>query len=178
MPSPARTAASRLERSFERLIWQFRLITLIPVVMSLLGSVSCFVVGTDAELSVLKQVIEGHFDHTSSTLLIGQVVGGIDYYLIGIALLIFSYGIYELVISDIDLRQQDPSTVRRNLLNIESLDGLKQKLSKVILVALTVTAFKKMVSFTVTTANELLMFCAGVLMLAFSAWLIGKIEKH
>ena len=178
MPSPARTGASRLERRFERLIWQFRLITLIPVVMSLLGSVSCFVVGTDAELSVLGQVIKGHFGHNHSTLLIGKVVGGIDYYLIGIALLIFSYGIYELVISDIDPRQQDPSTVRRNLLNIESLDGLKQKLTKVIVVALIVTAFKKMVSFTVTTANELLMFCAGVLMLAFSAWLIGKIEKH
>ena len=178
MPSPARTEASRLERRFERLIWQFRLITLIPVVMSLLGSVSCFVVGTDAELSVLGQVIKGHFGHHHSTLLIGKVVGGIDYYLIGIALLIFSYGIYELVISDIDPRQQDPSTVRRNLLNIESLDGLKQKLTKVIVVALIVTAFKKMVSFTVTTANELLMFCAGVLMLAFSAWLIGKIEKH
>ena len=178
MPSPARTAASRLERSFERLIWNFRLITLIPVVMSLLGSVSCFVIGTYAELSVLRQVIEGRFGHTSSTLLIGKVVGGIDYYLIGIALLIFGYGIYELVISDIDPRQQDPSTVRRNLLNIESLDGLKQKLTKVIVVALIVTAFKLMVSFTVTTVSELLMFCAGVLMLAFSAWLIGKIENH
>ena len=178
MPSPARTAASRLERSFERLIWHFRLITLIPVVMSLLGSVSCFVIGTYAELSVLSQVIEGRFGHTSSNLLIGKVVGGIDYYLIGIALLIFGYGIYELVISDIDPRQQDPSTVRRNLLNIESLDGLKQKLTKVIVVALIVTAFKLMVSFTVTTVSELLMFCAGVLMLAFSAWLIGKIENH
>ena len=178
MSSPARTGASRLERSFERLIWHFRLITLIPVVMSLLGSVSCFVIGTYAELSVLSQVIEGRFGHTSSNLLIGKVVGGIDYYLIGIALLIFGYGIYELVISDIDPRQQDPSTVRRNLLNIESLDGLKQKLTKVIVVALIVTAFKSMVSFKVTTANELLMYCAGVLMLAFSAWLIGKVEKH
>ena len=178
MPSPARTGPSRLERSFERLIWHFRLITLIPVVMSLLGSVSCFVIGTYAELSVLRQVIEGRFGHTTSTLLIGKVVGGIDYYLIGIALLIFGYGIYELVISDIDPRQQDPSTVRRNLLNIESLDGLKQKLTKVIVVALIVTAFKLMVSFTVTTVSELLMFCAGVLMLAFSAWLIGKIENH
>jgi uncharacterized membrane protein YqhA len=129
-------------------------------------------------LSVLRQVIEGRFGHTSSNLLIGKVVGGIDYYLIGIALLIFGYGIYELVISDIDPRQQDPSTVRRNLLNIESLDGLKQKLTKVIVVALIVTAFKLMVSFTVTTVSELLMFCAGVLMLAFSAWLIGKIENH
>ena len=178
MTTPGRLGTNRLEHSFERLIWHFRLITLIPVVMSLLGSVSCFVIGTYAELSVLNQVIQGRFSHTSSTLLIGKVVGGIDYYLIGIALLIFGYGIYELVISDIDERLQDRSTVRRNLLNIESLDGLKQKLTKVIVVALIVTAFKLMVSFQVTTANELLMYCAGVLMLAFSAWLIGKIEKH
>ena len=72
-------------------------------------------------------MVQGHFTHTNSTLLIGKVVGGIDYYLIGIALLIFGYGIYELVISDIDPRQQEASDVRRNLLNIESLDGLKQK---------------------------------------------------
>ena len=38
-----------------------------------------------------------------------------DYYLIGIALLIFGYCIYE-VVSDIDPRQQDPSDLRRNLL--------------------------------------------------------------
>ena len=172
------TRKLRMERRFESAIWRFRLITLIPVVMSLMGSVSCFVLGTYEELTVLKKVIQGQFTYANSTLLIGKVVGGIDYYLIGIALLIFGYGIYELVISDIDPRQQDRSTVRRNLLNIESLDGLKQKLTKVIVVALIVTAFKLMVSFTVTSVSELLMFCAGVLMLAFSAWLIGKIENH
>ena len=178
MSQPTKTRPNRLERCFERLIWHFRLITLIPVVMSLLGSVSCFVIGTYAELSALNAVIEGRFGDTSSTKLIGKVVGGIDYYLIGIALLIFGYGIYELVISDIDPRQQDPSRVRRNLLSIDSLDGLKQKLTKVIVVALIVTAFKLMVSFEVSSATELLMYCAGVFMLAFSAWLIGKIEKH
>ena len=47
----------------------------------------------------LEQVVETSADNG---LLIGKVVGGIDYYLIGIALLIFGYGIYELVISDID----------------------------------------------------------------------------
>jgi len=106
------------------------------------------------------------------------VVGGIDYYLIGIALLIFGYGIYELVISDIDPRQQDPSEIRRNLLNIESLDGLKQKLTKVIVVALIVTAFKSMVEFQASTSTELLIFCDGVLMLAFSAWLLGQTRSH
>ena len=92
--------------------------------------------------------------------------------------MIFGYGIYELVISDIDPRQQEASDVRRNLLNIESLDGLKQKLTKVIVVALIVTAFKSMVGFKVTTSAELLMFCAGVLMLAFSAWLLGQTRNH
>ena len=178
MSERGRLKPNPMERRFERLIWRFRLITLVPVVMSLLGSVSCFVIGTYAEISVLIRVLQGHFTHTNSTLLIGKVVGGIDYYLIGIALLIFGYGIYELVISDIDPRQQEASDVRRNLLNIESLDGLKQKLTKVIVVALVVTAFKSMVGFKVTTSTELLMFCAGVLMLAFSAWLLGQTRNH
>ena len=65
-----------IERRFESLIWKFRLITLVPVVMSLLGSVSCFAIGTYAELSVLNKVLQGRFTHTNSTLLIGKVVGG------------------------------------------------------------------------------------------------------
>ena len=131
MNKPSQNRSSRLERRFEGLIWKFRLVTLIPVVMSLLGSISCFAIGTYAEISVLTSVIRGDFTHDNSTLLIGKVVGGIDFYLIGIALLIFGYGIYELVISDIDPRQTDESSLRRNLLNIENLDGLKQKLTKV-----------------------------------------------
>ena len=47
--------------------------------MSLLGSLSCFVIGTYAELSVLSRIFQGRFTHTNSTLLIGKVVGGIDY---------------------------------------------------------------------------------------------------
>ena len=168
----------RAERRFEDVIWRFRLITLLPVVMSLIGSVSCFVLGTYEELTVLAKVVQGQFTYANSTLLIGKVVGGIDFYLIGIALLIFGYGIYELIISDIDVRQKDNSQERRNLLNIESLDGLKQKLTKVIIVALIVTAFKLMVSFEVTSITELLQYCAGVLMLAFSAYLIGRTGKH
>ena len=178
MTVQGRRPSARVERGFERLIWRFRLVTLVPVVMSLLGSVSCFAIGTYAEISVLGKVVQGHFTHATSTLLIGKVVGGIDYYLIGIALLIFGYGIYELIISDIDQRQQDTSQLRRNLLSIDSLDGLKQKLTKVIVVALIVTAFKLMVSFDVSSINELVMYCGGVLMLAFSAWLIGQTGSH
>ena len=34
-----------IERRFERLIWKFRLISIVPVLLSLLGSVGCFVIG-------------------------------------------------------------------------------------------------------------------------------------
>ena len=34
-----------IERRFERLIWKFRPISIVPVVLSLLGRVGCFVIG-------------------------------------------------------------------------------------------------------------------------------------
>ena len=37
-------AAGWIERRFERLILKFRLISIVPVVLSLLGSVGCFVI--------------------------------------------------------------------------------------------------------------------------------------
>ena len=38
-------AARWIERRFARLIWKFRLISIVPVVLSLLGSVGYFVIG-------------------------------------------------------------------------------------------------------------------------------------
>ena len=168
---------ARFESRFEHLLWRFRLVTILPVVMSLLGSVSCFILGTQEEIHALHKLFNGYLNSEKSILLLGKVVGGIDYYVIGIALLIFGYGVYELIISDIDPRLQDLSQERRNILSITSLEGLKQKLTNVIIVALIVTAFKLMISFQVQSISELLQFCGCVLMLAFSAWLVGKIIK-
>ncbi len=168
---------ARFESRFEHLLWRFRLVTILPVVMSLLGSVSCFILGTQEEIHALHTLFNGYLNSEKSILLLGKVVGGIDYYVIGIALLIFGYGVYELIISDIDPRLQDLSQERRNILSITSLEGLKQKLTNVIIVALIVTAFKLMISFQVQSISELLQFCGCVLMLAFSAWLVGKNHK-
>ena len=172
-------AARWIERRFERLIWKFRLVSIVPVVLSLLGSVGCFVIGAVEVFNAFLVIMRLPFTTKSvAAKNIAQMVGGVDYFVIGIALLIFGYGIYELVISDIDPRQAQQTHDRRNLLNIDSLDTLKQKLTKVIIVALIVTAFKVMVSFEVSTITELLQYCAGVLMLAFSAYLIGRTGSH
>ena len=146
--------------------------------MSLLGSISFFALGTQEELSALHKLFHDHFDSEKSILLFGKVVGGIDYYVIGIALLIFGYGVYELIISDIDPRLQDLTDDRRNILSINSLESLKQKLTNVIIVALIVTAFKLMISFEVDSISEVLQYCGCVLMLSFSAWLVGKNDNH
>ena len=168
---------ARFESRFEHLRWRFRLVTILPVVMSLLGSVSCFILGTQDEIHALNKLFNGYLNSETSILLLGKVVGGIDYYVIGIALLIFGYGVYELIISDIDPRIKELSQERRNILSITSLEGLKQKLTNVIIVALIVTAFKLMISFQVQTISELLQFCGCVLMLSLSAWVVGKNHK-
>lgn len=166
--------SKRFENRFERFIWRFRLISILPVLMSLLGSVGCFILGTQEELSAFNKLITRQLQPESTTALIGKVVGGIDYYVIGIALLIFGYGVYELIISDIDTRFENSTKKQCNLLRIETLESLKQKLTNVIVVALIVSAFKTMISFTITSAQDLLLFCSCVFLLAFSGWLIGK----
>ena len=105
-------------------------------------------------------------------------MGGIDYYIIGIVLLIFGYVIYEFIISDIDPRLQDLTDDRRNILSINSLESLKQKLTNVIIVALIVTAFKLMISFEVDSIFEVLQYYGCVLMLSFSAWLVSQNSNH
>lgn len=162
------------ERRFEMLIWRFRLVSVIPVVMSLLGSVACFVLGTVEELHAFGQLVTGRNLEEQGSELLGSMIGGIDYYVIGIALLIFGYGIYELVISDIDAKQEMLQERRSNLLSIDSLETLKQKLTNVIVVALIVSAFKTMIEIPIDSITELLQFCGCVTLLALSAWLIVR----
>ena len=98
-------AARWIERRFERLIWKFRLISIVPVVLSLLGSVGCFVIGAVEVFNAFLVIMRLPFTTKSvAAKTIAQMVGGVDYFVIGIALLIFGYGIYKLVISDLDPR--------------------------------------------------------------------------
>ena len=105
---------------------------------------------------------------------IAQMVGGVDYFVIGIALLIFDYGIYELVISNLEPRLEGGAEQHTNIVSVNSLQSLKNNLSKVIVVGLIVAAFKKTIGFEVSNASDLLTLCGSVAMLALSAWLIVR----
>ena len=164
-----------LERRFERLIWRFRLISIVPVLLSLLGSIGCFAIGASEVLAAFWRLLRHPIGSSSlQAKSIAQMVGGVDYFVIGIALLIFGYGIYELVISDLDPRRDGDDERHTNLLSVNSLESLKHNLTNVIVVALIVSAFKKMIDFEVGNSLELLALCGCVAMLALSAWLIVR----
>ena len=163
----------RIERSFERWLWRFRLIAIVPVLMSLLSTAAAFVCGSREILHALNLLLDNAPDDSKAIAkLLGTLVGGVDLYLIGIALLIFGYGVYELLISEIEAAR-GPDSGSNGLLDIRSLDALKEKLVKVIVVALIVAAFKSMLIFPINDTTNLLVFSGSVLLLALSAWLVA-----
>jgi uncharacterized membrane protein YqhA len=80
----------------------------------------------------------------------------------------------ELLISNIEATRQTRGEGNgTGLINIESLDALKETLVKVIVVALIVAGLGVMLVFPITTPGNLLVFSASVLLLASSAYLVA-----
>ncbi|MDA0718400.1 MAG: YqhA family protein [Cyanobacteria bacterium] len=157
------------------------MLAIVPVEMSLLSAAAAFLYGSREVLGVLRVLLDGSGDKIYLfAKQIGQLVGGVDLYLIGIALLIFGFGVYELLISNIEAAHEDGKGTGSSLLDIRSLDDLKEKLVKVIVVALIVAAFKVMLIFPITSTTNLLVFSGSVFLLALSAWLVavGKSSSH
>ena len=172
MTTPHRSRSKRCELVLERWMWRFRLIAILPVLMSLLSSLVTFVMGTKEIIKTLAMLTHGDSAQSFLGELLGSIVGGIDLYLIGIALLIFGYGVYELLISPIDPARNDDNH-GNGLLDIRNLDQLKEKLVKVLVVALIVSAFKAMLTLPINSPTSLAFFCLSVLLLALSGWLVA-----
>ena len=107
--------------------------------------------------------------------MVAHTVGAIDGFLLATILLIFSLGLYELFISDIDNAKESKRSSR--VLVINSLDDLKSKLAKVILMILVVTFFELSLSMTFTAALDLVYFALGILMVSLALY-FGSKSKH
>jgi uncharacterized protein (TIGR00645 family) len=164
-----------LEHIFEAFLWKSRLISLFAVIFSLLGSFALFLCGSFEIYHTVSHLFsEGSKEPNYNKLLIG-IIGAVDLYLIGIVLLIFSFGIYELFISKIDIAEEGHN---RNILEIVSLDELKTKLIKVILMVLIVSFFKAILSTSFVTPIEMLYFGLAILAVSACTFFIRKIEKE
>ncbi|MEO0648927.1 MAG: YqhA family protein [Cyanobacteria bacterium J06650_10] len=159
----------KVETLFEMAIWNFRFFVLLPVVFGLLSAVKFFFIGTqDIWAGLFLEFNVADPEGSVTNKIVSYIIGGIDYYLIGIVLLIFSFGIYELFISEIDAK------FRRdiNLLQSESLEELKSKLVKVIVVALIVNLFKKTLSLDISDVTDVIYVALSILLIAASNYLL------
>ncbi len=167
-----RKAAFTLSNIFEQILWKSRLMVLLAVVASLAASLLLFVIGTydifSVIITILKKIISGSHTYDIHAESISAIIGAIDIFLIAVVLLIFSLGLYELFVSRIDPARDSSAS---NILDIKSLDSLKDKIAKVILMALIVKYFQMVLHLATNYSTPLDMIYLAVSILALSGGL-------
>ena len=122
-----------LERIFEDSLWASRFMVILAVIFGLVGAVVLFVVASFDIYETSKYVLTTYITHAHPENfhedVVGGIIGAVDLYLIGVVMLLFAFGLYELFISDIDAAK-DASGEDNKILAIHSLDQLKDKISK------------------------------------------------
>ena len=164
---------SFLERIFESGLWNVRFVVLLAVIFSSVACVVLFLLGSYEIVHVIYESIfhvtdDMHLVHSN---LLVAFIEAIDLYLIGIVLLIFSFGIYELFISKIDVARRDKAIT---ILEIKDLDELKNKIIKVIIMVLIVSFFSKVLNYSdqYDEPLEMLYFALSILALSLGVYLI------
>lgn len=171
-----------LEKLFEDGLWKTRFIVLLAVIFSLVGSIVLFVIASMDVFGVAVYAFEtivtgAHPEHFHEDILSG-IIGAIDLYLIAVVMLIFSFGIYELFVSKIDAACNEESENCSTILAIHSLDQLKDKISKVIVMVLVVSFFQKVLHTDFATPLDMLYFALSITALAVGLFFLGKVGKH
>jgi uncharacterized membrane protein YqhA len=165
-----------VEKMFEKILWNSRLVVLAAVIASLVAAIAMFYMasvdavymishlGTYASpsLSEVERIAL-----RSST--VTHVVEIVDGYLLATVLLIFSLGLYELFISKIDHAAESENA--SNVLMITSLDDLKSRLAKVVMMILVVRYFEYALGMTFLTPMDLLQFAGGIALLGLALYL-------
>jgi uncharacterized membrane protein YqhA len=170
-----------IEKYFENGLWSSRFIIVLAVVFGLIGAILLFTIASFDVYQTAAYVINvytthAHPEHFHEEVISG-IIGAIDFYLIGVIMIIFSFGLYELFISDID-PAKDEDGKENQLLAVHSLDQLKDKISKVIVMVLVVGFFQKVGHTVFTGALELLYLALSITAVAVGLYFLSKVGHH
>ena len=168
-----------IERIFESMLWNTRFFVLLAVIFSMLGGVALFIVASVDVWDVVSSVVSTYINHLHPDKFHEQIVGGligaVDLYLMAVVMFIFGFGLYELFISEIDVAKQEGAS---KILEIHSLDELKDKLGKVIVMVLVVNFFQRVLFTTYSGALDLVYFAISILALAIALYFLHKGSDH
>lgn len=170
-----------IETVFEGGLWNSRFIVILSVIFGLLGAILLFVIASVDIYDTITYVINAYFYHTHPEHfhenVIGKIIGAIDFYLIGVVLIIFAFGLYELFISEIDPASDEEGN-KNKVLAIHSLDQLKDKISKVIVMVLVVGFFQKVGHTIFTGAMELFYLALSIMAVSIGLYFLSKVGHH
>ncbi|CAM6043230.1 unnamed protein product [Sphagnum compactum] len=177
--------AARAEDSIEKVIFDFRFLTLLAIGGSLAGSLLCFLKGCGYvyECFNVKRFITGK--------VLFKLVEAVDVYLFGTVLLIFGMGVYGLFISNVssDTKAADDRALQNTSLFglfllkarpkwmcITSLDELKTKLGHVIVMILLVKMFEKSKRVLITSSIDLLGYSLSIFLSSTSLYVLHRLH--
>ncbi|MGM0541790.1 MAG: YqhA family protein [Pseudomonadota bacterium] len=169
--------SSKTEIYFEAALWNSRFVVLIAVVASLIAAFGIFYMTSVDVFYTMSHLAHYHeLDDAGRALLkaqtVAHVVGSVDGFLLGAILLIFSLGLYELFISKIDIAGSQHGA--SNILFISSLDELKDRLAKVIVLILIVMFFEQAIFLKPTEPLELLYYALAIMLVALALYFSHK----
>ena len=85
-----------IEKIFEDGLWSTRFMVLLAVIFGLLGAVALFIVASVDVYNTAEMVISTYFNHLHPEHfhedVVGGIIGAVDLYLIGVVMLLFSFG--------------------------------------------------------------------------------------
>jgi len=171
-----------LETIFEGVLWNSRFVIITAVIGSLLAGFAIFYMATvdvaNLFMHALHYADSGLTNEARKALhdsTVTHIVEVVDGYLLATVMLIFSLGLYELFISDID--QAHGSKASSKILVISSLDDLKSRLAKVILMILIVTLFQEAINMKLTTPLDLVYLGASIALIALALYFSHAAES-
>ncbi|MGZ5209008.1 MAG: YqhA family protein [Sulfuricurvum sp.] len=170
-----------IENLFEHGLWSSRFIILLAVIFGLVGAILLFAVASFDVYNTATYVIQTYSTYAHPEdfheQVVGGIIGAVDLYLIGVIMIIFSFGLYELFISDID-PAKDESGKENQLLAVHSLDQLKDKISKVVVMVLVVSFFQKAGHTAYSNPLELFYLALSITALAVGLYFLSKVGQH
>ena len=171
------------EHIAEGLLWNSRFIVIIAVVASILVCLGMYIIATLDVIHLIENIFY-YLNHAyekigksediegARSVIVGSIVEIIDAYLLATTILIFSFGLYELFISRIDTAQNNQLSSR--ILSIQSIDDLKERLSKLILLILIVKFFEYAIKQEFKSSLDLVYFGLGIFLVGGALWLSHK----
>ena len=170
-----------MEKLFESSLWASRFMVIMAVVFGLIGAVALFIVASVDIYNTAQMVVSTYINHLHPQHfhedVVGGIIGAVDLYLIGVVMLLFSFGLYELFISEIDAAKGEDGKENK-ILAIHSLDQLKDKISKVIVMVLVVGFFQKVGHTQYNGALEMFYFSLSITAVAVGLYFLGKVGKN